>query len=47
MSKSAANEMGLLGPIYTVRFLSHATSLRQAYDMTYDWCVRQKNVVAF
>ena len=27
-----------LGPIYTVRFLSHATiaSLRQAYNMTYD-----------
>ena len=36
-----------LGPIYTVRFLSHATSLREAYDMTYDWCVRQKNVAAF
>ena len=26
----------VLGPIYTVRFLSHATSSRQAYDMTYD-----------
>ena len=25
-----------LGPIYTVRFLSHATSLRQAFDTTYD-----------
>ena len=25
-----------LGPIYTVRFLSHATSARQAYDMSYD-----------
>ena len=29
-------EMNALGPIYTVRFLSHATSSRQAYDMTYD-----------
>ena len=28
--------MALLGPIYTVRFLSHATSSRQAYDMIYD-----------
>ena len=28
-----------LGPIYTVRFLSHATT---AYDMIYDCCVRQK-----
>ena len=28
---------GSLGPIYKVRFLSHATSSpRQAYDMTYD-----------
>ena len=27
---------GSLGLIYTVRFLSHATSSRQAYDMTYD-----------
>ena len=27
---------GSLGPIYTVRFLSHTTSSRQAYDMTYD-----------
>ena len=27
---------GSLGPIYTVRFLSHVTSSRQAYDMTYD-----------
>ena len=26
----------VFGPIYTVRFLSHATSSRQAYDMTYD-----------
>ena len=26
----------LIGPIYTVRFLSHATSARQAYDMSYD-----------
>ena len=28
--------LGLLGPIYTVRFLSHATSARQAYDMIYN-----------
>ena len=27
---------GSSGPIYTVRFLSYATSSRQAYDMTYD-----------
>ena len=27
---------GSLGPIYTERFLSHATSSRQAYGMTYD-----------
>ena len=25
-----------LGPIYTVRFLSHAASSRQAYNITYD-----------
>ena len=25
-----------LGPIYTVRFLSHATSSRQTYNITYD-----------
>ena len=37
----------MLGPIYTIQFLSHATNLRQAYDITYDWRVRQKNVVAF
>ena len=28
--------IALLGPIYKVRFLSHARGLRQAYDMTYD-----------
>ena len=31
--------MPLLRPIYTVRFLSHATT---GYDMIYDCCVRQK-----
>ena len=33
---TAQAQQGLLGPIYTVRFLSRATSARQAYDMTYD-----------
>ena len=37
---------GSLGPIYTVRFLSHATSSpRQAYDMTYDCCSVFKRVL--
>ena len=33
---TAQAQESLLGPIYTVRFLSHATSARQAYDVTYD-----------
>lgn len=28
--------LGFQGPIYTVRFLWYATSLRQAYKLTYD-----------
>ena len=35
----------VLGPIYTVRFLSHATSARQAYDMTYDCRSVSKHVL--
>ena len=31
--------MGALGPIYTVQF---CRGLRQAHDMIYDCCVRQK-----
>ena len=34
--KGAATLCKILGPIYKVRFLSHATCARQAYDMTYD-----------
>jgi len=36
-----------LGAIYTVRFLSHATSLRQAYDTIYDCRSVLKHVTTF
>ena len=40
-ARALCQELGftqiVLGPISTIRFLSHARGLRQAYDMTYDY----------
>ena len=42
---STSLKVDVLGPIYTVRFLSHATILRQTYSMTHDCSSVLKHVL--